>query len=53
MPYRALRSHMFEVYAAFNLAYGTDDPFPGQSVIDELTDDGCYSRFTPFVGLDV
>ena len=23
------QSHKFEVYAAFNLAYGTDDPFPG------------------------
>ena len=43
--------HMFEVYAAFNLAYGTDDPFPGQSVVDDLTSDGCYTRFTPFVGL--
>ena len=43
--------HMFEVYAAFNLDYGTDDPFPAQSVVDELINDGCYSRFAPFVGL--
>ena len=43
---------MFEVYAAFNLAYGTDDPFPGQSVVDELIDDGCYGQFTPFVGVE-
>jgi hypothetical protein len=45
------QSHKFEVYAAFNLAYETDDPFPGQSVVDELIADGCYSRFTRFVGL--
>ncbi len=44
--------HMFEVYAAFNLAYDTDDPYPGQSVVHELTDDGCYGRFIEFVGLE-
>jgi hypothetical protein len=43
--------HMFEVYAAFNLAFGTDDPFPGGSAVDGLVDDGCYSRFFEFVGL--
>jgi hypothetical protein len=44
--------HLFEVYAAFNLAYDTDDPYPGQPVVDELTDDGCYDRFIEFVGLE-
>ena len=44
--------HMFEVYAAFNLDYGTDDPFPGISAVDGLVDEGCYSRFPEFVGLE-
>ncbi len=44
--------HQSEVYAAFTLAYETDDPFPGQTVVDTAADEGCYERFDEFVGLD-
>ncbi|MEM9131409.1 MAG: septum formation family protein [Actinomycetota bacterium] len=44
--------HQSEVYATFTLAYGEDDAFPGQTVVDTAADDGCYERFDDFVGRD-
>ena len=40
--------HMLETYHAFNLA---GDDYPGDDVVSELADDGCYAAFEPFVGL--
>lgn len=41
--------HMFEVFAAFNLS---GESFPGTERIGQQADDGCYSRFEAFVGIE-
>jgi len=45
------QSHAAEVYAAFNLLGDDDAAWPGATSVNGDADDGCYSRFTPFVGL--
>lgn len=40
--------HDNEAYAAFNL---NGDTFPGVSAIQEQADQGCYDRFSSFVGV--
>lgn len=43
--------HLYEVYAAFNVDGAAGAAFPGQPVLDEQSQQGCYDRFAPFVGL--
>ena len=42
--------HRAEVYGAFNIRTPDDAAFPGEASINTQSDDGCYSRFSPFVG---
>ncbi len=41
--------HEFEVYYAFDLAEG-DGIYPGDLMVEEQANDGCYDAFEPFVG---
>ena len=41
--------HEAEVYAAFNLA-DADAAWPGTAAVDRQADQGCYDRFSAFVG---
>jgi hypothetical protein len=42
------KPHFFETYATFELE---DGDFPGDEKVDELAGQGCYDRFTDFVGI--
>ena len=42
--------HREEAYHAFTLPEG-DGTYPGDDVVDDLADTGCYDAFEPFVGL--
>ena len=41
--------HELEVYFAFNLPEG-DGAYPGDTVVEDLANDGCLDAFQPFVG---
>jgi hypothetical protein len=43
--------HAAEVYAAFTLLGDEDAAWPGAVSVNTDADEGCYSRFTQFVGL--
>ena len=44
--------HAAEVFGAFNMDFGADAPFPGDTAIEEAYVEGCLVRFEPFVGRD-
>jgi hypothetical protein len=43
--------HAAEVYAAFTLLGDEDAAWPGATSVNADANDGCYGRFTSFVGL--
>jgi hypothetical protein len=45
------RPHGAEVYAAFMIRSDDDAAWPGETAVNTDANDGCYQRFTPFVGL--
>jgi hypothetical protein len=43
------KSHISEVYAEFEL---TGSSWPGELSVIERSEDGCWTRFAPFVGIE-
>ena len=43
------KPHMYEVYSEFEL---TGSSWPGASIVSSRADEGCLTRFAPFVGIE-